>query len=217
MSTPDKRHTRIDFDALRIRRGHTQTEETQSSLGTSKRTASDASLGDLASARRRGIVYSTNVEKRAQLARPPHFPVNANGLIVKPGDPWQDFEVSHRLRFGVDYRVTVAERKSSPYDIVAIRTFSGVMEQAQVRMLRGIQHDNFTRTLDVFQSTESTYVVFEQAHVSLHEISRSRAKITKIELAAILGQVGSQRCFSPGRRTDFSSWLMGLCTCLSKA
>lgn len=198
MSTPSKRHTRIDIDALRVRRGHTsKTEDTQSSLGTSKRTASDASLGDLASVRRHGIVYPTNVEERPQLARPPHFPVNANGLI-KRGDPWQDFEASHRLRFGTDYRVVVAERKSSPYDIVAIRTLSSVMEQAQARLLRSIQHDNFTRTLDVFQSTESTYVVFEQAHVSLHEISRSRAKISKIELAAILGQVSPQHCSSSG-------------------
>ncbi|KAF3031451.1 hypothetical protein E8E12_000150 [Didymella heteroderae] len=150
--------------------------------------ASDASLDDSLNTRRHGVVYSTNVEKGPQLARPAGFPINANGLI-KSGDPWQDFEESHRLRFGLDHRVTVAERKTSPYDIVAIRSFSGDMENAQVRILQSIQHHNFARTLDVFRAVDSTYVVFEHAHVSLHEISRSRAKITKTELAAILGQL----------------------------
>lgn len=159
-------------------------------VSTGKRIASDDSSGDSFNARRHGVVYSTNVEKRPQLARPSDFPINANGLI-KSGDPWQEFEESHRLRFGLDHRVTVAERKTSPYDIVAIRSFPGAMDNAQVRVLQTVQHHNFARALDVFRASDATYVVFEHAHVSLHEMSRSRAKLTKIELAAILGQVGS--------------------------
>ena len=217
MSASDRRHTRIDFDALEVRRSHTsQTGGTQSSISTGKRTASDASLDDSLNARRHGVVFSTKVEKRPQLARPQDFPINADGLI-KSGDPWHDFEESYRLRFGLDHRVTVAERKSSPYDIVAIRSFSGAMENAQVRVLQGIQHHNFARTLDVFRAADLTYVVSEHAHVSLHEMSRSRAKITKIELAAILGQVGSWSCFPFDPSADFSSWSMGLRTCLFKA
>ncbi|KAF3037143.1 hypothetical protein E8E11_002997 [Didymella keratinophila] len=149
---------------------------------------SDASLDDPPNARRHGIVYSTNTAKRPQLARPQDFPINARGP-TKSGDPWHDFEEGYRLRFGLDHRVTVAERKTSPYDIVAVRSFSGAMDDAQVQMLQSVQHHNFARTLDVFRAADSTYVLSEHAHVSLHEMSRSRAEITKVELAAILGQL----------------------------
>lgn len=191
MSASDRRHTRIDVDALKARPSHTfQPGESQSSISTGNRIASDYSSGDSFNARCHGVVYSTNIEKRPQLARPPDFPINADGL-TKSGDPWQEFEESHRLRFGLDHRVTVAERKTSPYDIVAIRSFSGDIDNAQVRILQSIQHHNFARALEVFRAADLTYIAFEHAHVSLHEMSRSRAKITKIELAAILGQVGS--------------------------
>ena len=191
MSASNKRHTRIDVDALKARRSHTsQTGEAQSSESTGKRTAADASLDDPLNARRHGVVYSTSTGKRPQLARPQDFPINANEL-TKSGDPWHDFEESYGLRLGLDHRVTVAERKTSPYDTVAIRSFSGAMDNAQVRILQSIRHHNFARTLDVFRAADSTYVLSEHAHVSLHEMSRSRAEITKIELAAILGQVGS--------------------------
>jgi hypothetical protein len=191
MSTFNKRHTRIDVDALKPRRSHTsQTGEAQSSKSTGKRTATDATLDDPLNARRHGVVYSTSTENRPQLARPQGFPINANGL-TKSGDPWHDFEESYGLRFGLDHRVTVAVRKTSPYDTVAIRSFSGAMDNAQVRILQSVRHHNFARTLDVFRAADSTYVLSEHAHVSLHEMSRSRAEITKIELAAILGQVGS--------------------------
>ena len=217
MSASDRRHTRIDLDALKVRRSHTsQSGEIPRSTSTSKRTGSGASLDDSINARRHGVVYSMNVEKRPQLARPPDFPINANRL-TKSGDPWQDFKQSHRLRFGLDHRLTVAERKTSPYDIVAIRSFSDDIDNAQVRILQSIQHHNFARTLDVFRAADSTYVVSEHAHVSLHEMSRSRAKITKIELAAILGQVGSWCYFAFDSSADFSSWSTGLRTCLFRA
>ncbi|KAF2818085.1 hypothetical protein CC86DRAFT_171697 [Ophiobolus disseminans] len=183
----ERRQTRIEFDALGIGRDRTsQTGEAQNA--TRKRSAYDASLEDLVSARRHGVVYPMNTEKRPQLARPPEFPINTNGL-VKQGDPWLEFEQSYRLRLGVNYRIVVAERKTSPYDIVAIRTFAGAMDDSQVRVLQGIQHDNFARVLNVFRSTEATHVAFEHAHVSLHEISRSCIRITKVQLAAVMGQL----------------------------
>ncbi|KAF2818045.1 hypothetical protein CC86DRAFT_389221 [Ophiobolus disseminans] len=183
----ERRQTRIEFDALGVGRDRTsQTGEAQNA--TRKRSAYDASLEDLVSARRHGVVYPMNTEKRPQLARPPEFPINTNGL-VKQGDPWLEFEQSYRLRLGVNYRIVVAERKTSPYDIVAIRTFAGAMDDSQVRVLQGIQHDNFARVLNVFRSTEATHVAFEHAHVSLHEISKSCIRITKVQLAAVMGQL----------------------------
>jgi hypothetical protein len=206
----DRRQTWIDPDALGARRNRIpQAEDSQGSSSVGKRTSSKDFLGDFDNARRQGVVYSTTSQKRPSLARPSAFPINANEL-AKAGDPWQEFEKSYNLRLGTNYRVTVAERKASPYNIVAIRSFSSAMEDSQIQLLRGIQHENFARTLHVFRSAELTYIAFEHAPVSLHEISRSRVSIAKLELAAILGQVSSHSILFFGQSTNKVSLTMGL-------
>lgn len=189
MSASNKRYTQIDITALNSPRTSTlQEAEPQTSIDTSKRTISVASLKDRADTRREGVVYPNSAPQRSQLARPTSFPINVHEA-TKSGSPWLNFEASYGIRFGIDFRVTVAERKASPYDVVAIRSFPGAMDDTRVQMLRRVQHDNFVTVLDIFRSKESTHVVFEHAHVSLYEIARSRETLTKIELASILGQV----------------------------
>ena len=190
MSGSKKRHTQINLNGFEIRRSRILgPENTENSKDTTYRQPPGAPREGPFKDRRRSGVEATNVNKRHQLARPSSFPINVKG-IVKTGTPWHEFNESYRIRFGLDYRVIVAERRASPFDIVAIRTFTGEVKNTEAHILESIQHENFARMLHLYQASDLAYIVSEHAHVSLHEISRSRAKITKMELAAILGQVG---------------------------
>jgi hypothetical protein len=109
-------------------------------------------------------------------------------IMVKEGSPWRSYERIYQLRLGVGDRVNVAERKSPPFDIVTVRSFSGPRLEDKLYMLQRIQYPNFVSALDAFKFEQSLYIVFEHMPISLQYIA-GNPYINELRLASILGQV----------------------------
>jgi len=109
-------------------------------------------------------------------------------IMTKEGSPWRSYERIYQLRLGVGDRVTVAERRSPPFNVATVRSFLGSRVEDKLRMLQQIQHTNFVSALDAFKFERSLYVVFEHMLISLQHIA-GNPYIDELRLASILGQV----------------------------
>lgn len=120
-------------------------------------------------------------------------------IMTKEGSPWRTYERIYQLRLGVGDRVTVAERKSPPFNIVTVRSFSGPRIEDKLRMLQQIQHANFVSAFDAFKFEQSLYVVFEHLPISLEHIA-GNPYINELRLASILGQVSFDEAVTQNSR-----------------
>ena len=107
-------------------------------------------------------------------------------IMTKDGSPWRSYERIYQLRLGVGDRVTVAERKSPPFNVVTVRSLSGPRVEDKLRILQQIQHTNFVSAFDAFKFEQSLYVVFEHMPISLQHIA-GNPYINELRLASILG------------------------------
>jgi hypothetical protein len=190
-SNPSHRHTQIFLDKLREPWPHLQsgrvTEQADrraTEQDTAKRLARERAL----SLERDNIDPKSGLV-RLRLVEAVNSGVRAHEYIMtKEWSPWGSYEKIYQLRLGVGDRVTVAEHKSHPFDVVTVRSFSGPRAEDVLRMLQRIHHPNFVSALDAFRFEQSLYVVFEHMPISLQHIA-GNPYMNELRLASILGQV----------------------------
>ncbi|KAF1970800.1 hypothetical protein BU23DRAFT_556510 [Bimuria novae-zelandiae CBS 107.79] len=130
----------------------------------------------------------TKIKSRpSQTVRSVRFPVNAYGISLS--SPWSSYKEMYRLRLGVDFRVTVAQQTTYPFNLVSLRCVPGPICNDKMHMLQQLRHENLVTVLETFRFEEKTHVAFEHMQISLHEIVHSPSRPDTISLAAILGQV----------------------------
>ncbi|KAH7111053.1 kinase-like domain-containing protein [Dendryphion nanum] len=108
--------------------------------------------------------------------------------MTKEGPPWRSYERIYQLRLGVGDHIHVAERKSPPFDIVTIRSWSGPHIEDKLHVLQRIRHPNFVSAFDAFRFEQSLYIVFEHMPISLQHVA-GNPYINELRLASILGQI----------------------------
>ena len=190
MPKSEKRHMQIDFKSL-----------TQSHKGLIKQ--EDSSGGYKASGRDAAMAFVRRVRSPHENSVDPVTDLKPLQLVqaiksrsktsdnIKLESPWESYEKTYELRLGADIRVTVAERRTFPYDEVSVRHFTGPDIEDRLHKLQQIQHNNLVAVLEIFQCKEMIYAVYEHMPVSLHHIA-SNPRLDEIRLAAILGQVSPE-------------------------
>ena len=170
-SDPSKRHTQLFLNNLRehglYRLSGSDTEQAD---GNSDRTAAsqDAAKWQRASPPESDAIDPETGTVRLRLVEAVNSGVRAHEYIMtKEGSPWRSYERIYQLRLGVGDRVNVAERKSPPFDIVTVRSFSGPRIENKLYMLQRIRHPNFVSAFDAFKFEQSLYIVFEHMPISL--------------------------------------------------
>ena len=101
--------------------------------------------------------------------------------------PWNQYEKIYEVELAGS--VAVAVRKSSPAELVHIRTFAKVEGEKALYMFKHLQHQNIVTALDAFATDDGLYVVLERMPVSLEQVVASPAYPNEHQLAAIIGQV----------------------------
>jgi hypothetical protein len=194
-SDPDKRHTRFLLNTLRERGLYPHSGSgTEQPDGNSDRTAARQDAAKWQARERASSSESDAIDPktgmlRLRLVEAVNSGVRAHEYImIKEGSPWRSYERIYQLRLGVGDRVNVAERKSPPFDIVTVRSFSGPRIEDKLYMLQRIQHPNFVSAFDAFKFEQSLYIVFEHMPISLQYIA-GNPYINELRLASILGQV----------------------------
>jgi hypothetical protein len=193
-SDPDKRHTEL-LNKL-MERGlhpHAGSDTKQAEVNIDR----TAARQDDAKWKARESVSSSDSDAidpktglmRLRLVEAVNSGVRAHEYIMtKDESPWRSYERIYQLRLGVGDRVNVAERKSPPFDIVTVRSFSGPRIEDKLYMLQRIRHPNFVLAFDAFKFEQSLYIVFEHMPISLQHIA-GNPHINELRLASILGQV----------------------------
>jgi hypothetical protein len=194
-SNPDKRHTQISFNTLigpwAQRQSGRGTEQADS---TSDRTSTKRSSAKFLTKKRASSPESVAVDPESGLVRLRLVEAVNSGfraskyIMMKEGSPWRSYRKIYQLRLGVGDRVTVAECKTHPFDLITIRSFSGPEVEDKLNMLQRIQHHNFVSALDGFRFEQSIYIVFEHMPISLLFVA-GNPYIDELRLASILGQV----------------------------
>lgn len=194
----DKRYTQINFEALGSLERHPQ-PSLRGQLTKQEATSSNQEILEhdvtkvLMEKRARSpdedaIDHKTGL-KHLKLVHATKAGLRAHEYMrAKLKSPWCSYDKIYQLRLGDGDRVTVAERKEPPSDVVTVRSFSGPKVEDKLRMLQQIQHTNFVSALEIFKFEESFYVIFEHMPISLHYIA-GNPYINELRLAAILGQV----------------------------
>jgi hypothetical protein len=125
-SDPDKRHTRIFFDTLREARLHLQSGRVMEQAdSTSDGTATKQDTAKRL-ARTRASSPGTVIDPNTGLVRLWLVEAVNSGLraheyiMAKEECPWGSYGRIYQLRLSVGDRVTVAERKSPSFDVVAV-------------------------------------------------------------------------------------------------
>jgi hypothetical protein len=196
MASGKNRNTQIDFSAL-------------------PHTGNDLLLGESS-----GSNLSNTLNKRKALEVKTNTLAEKDGLIplrlpaavgsgarahqyfdIISDSPWTPYEKIYRIDLGKEW-VTVAERRSSPPEIVAMRSksnpaplnlvivrqFTDSSFQDNIRKFRQIQDSTFLSTLEVFSSDGFSYVVCEYMPLSLTYVC-GNPLVNEVRLAAMVGQV----------------------------
>jgi hypothetical protein len=139
------------------------------------------------------------VKPRHPLSSPPmRLPFDYQYKDIQLTSPWKRYKQICDVRLGVDFRITIAQKTSSPVDFFAIRCISNydpelqvqdIIQTPELQMLDKIRHDSFVAVEEVFCDKGEMYAVFEYMPVSLDEMQRSRKCIASDHLSAILGPV----------------------------
>lgn len=141
------------------------------------------------------------VKPRHSLSSPPmRLPFDYQYTGIQLTSPWKRYKQICDVRLGVDFRITIAQKTSSPLDFFTIRCISNngydpelqtqdIIQTPELQMLYKTRHDSFVAVEEVFYDKEEMYAVFEYMPVSLDEMQRSRKCITSDHLSAILGPV----------------------------
>jgi hypothetical protein len=191
-SKPDKRHTQI-LNTLKERGPHPHsrgdTEQADGNRTAARQNTAKQQAGERESYPEDDAIDPETGMLRLRLVEAVASGVRAHEYIMtKEGSPWRSYERIYQLRLGVGDRVTVAERRSPPFNVVTVRSFSGPRVEDKLRMLQQIQHANFVSAFDAFKFEQSLYVVFEHMPISLQHIA-GNPYINELRLASILGQV----------------------------
>jgi hypothetical protein len=113
------------------------------------------------------------------LARPSDFPIRVTS--------WSSYQMTYRLRFGVDFWLTGARQRAKPCDEVFVQKLPDTIGKEELQKFRELRHPNIHAVLDVLYTNKTKHLVFEHMEVSLHEIAT--VGINTAELATILKQV----------------------------
>jgi hypothetical protein len=113
------------------------------------------------------------------LARPSDFPIRVS--------PWSRYQMTYRLRFGVDFWLTGARQRAKPCDEVFVQELPDTIGKEELQRFLKLRHRNIHAVLDVLYTNKAKHLVFEHMEVSLHEIAT--VGINTAELATILKQV----------------------------
>lgn len=189
MSQRKNRYTQIDFGTICNK---VTAKGTQQNIlyGLNKDGVENSSHSTDMATSHNDDVFATKKPLLPQPIRPLLFPIKAYGSL-KLKSPWSTYEKICNLRFGADYHVILAQQTVSPHQQVFIRHFPGVFDKEKLQILQQVRNTNFVAVLDAFRFEDITYVVFENLHISLHEMERSRKRIKTLHLPAILGPVCS--------------------------
>ncbi|KAH6970356.1 hypothetical protein BKA56DRAFT_447812, partial [Ilyonectria sp. MPI-CAGE-AT-0026] len=106
-------------------------------------------------------------------------------LEVRAESPWNYYEKSPITFLDLSGEVIIAQEKTSPKKLVGLRT----MPKATLTNLQKLRHTNIYFALEAFVANKSTYVVFEEMHLTLEHLVISLAYPSSRQLGTILGQI----------------------------
>ncbi|KAL6406350.1 hypothetical protein AUP68_09140 [Ilyonectria robusta] len=124
-------------------------------------------------------------------------------LEVRAESPWNYYEKSPITFLDLSGEVIIAQEKTSPKKLVGLRK----MSKATLTNLQKLRHTNIYFALEAFVANKSTYVVFEEIHLTLEHLVISLAYPSSRQLGTILGQKcdpgdGAIRVADPSRWGD---------------
>jgi hypothetical protein len=197
-SDPDKRHTELLNNLMELGlHPHSGSDTKQADVNIDR----TAARQDTAKWKARERVASSESDAidpktglmRLRLVEAANSRVRAHEYIMtKEGSPWRSYKRIYQLRLRVGDRVNVAERKSTPFDIVTVKRFSAPRIKDKLYMLQRIRHPNFVLAFNGFMFKQSLYIVFKHMPISLQHIA-GNLYINELRLASILRQVSVDR------------------------
>lgn len=202
----DKRHTRINFEALTARKSPAQTPTIRRSDTATAENAHgnlEFPTGNTKSISKRPQALNS----RSSATGLKHLKLPATlkarvSKVVKFSSPWNVYDKVYDLRLGDgdlvvvgevrdpwSYGITAAEsRTPSPY-LVTVRSFPVHNAEQKIPMLQRIEHKNIVSIREIFNYEGSFYCVFEHMPLSLSHFAGIPKPLTERQLASILGQV----------------------------
>lgn len=214
--TGDKRHTQIDFKML---------GGLENQAADAKHDRIKASAREKTKRENHKSTYARPGLRDFTLVEAAKAGVRAHEYIRKKDEsPWEDFEKCWDLRLGVNSWITVAERRASQSDVVAVKSrsndplsklvlvkkFEGYSVQENLHTFQQLQHSNIVSTLEILKFNGASYVVLEYMAYSISYVA-GNPRLDEIRLAAILGQVLLNRNIS-NRVTNCNRYSLGLHT-----
>ena len=117
--------------------------------------------------------------------------------------PWKYFQKHFELK--LDGFLTIASRRDAPFDLVMVKSFRNSHADEKFKMLHDIRHKNFLEVIRCFSFENDHHIIFEHVPISLAQIVVSPPYPTRLELAAILAQVSTQRNLTTHKLTEIDS------------